>query len=260
MLKEEIIGYETDGAVSASRPSAGFLKESKGMSRHLKQDLEEAYHRLLGLSGQVEEMINKAVRALTERELALASEVVSSDEDIDRIEVSIEEECLKMLALHQPVAADLRRLTTMMKINNDLERIADLACNVAERSSELNTHATFPIPELLKDMAAACIGMVKDGLDSFVNLDIDLAYRVIHTDDKVDRMNVQVIDELTSYMQENPESVEAAIHCFSASRCLEQVADHAVNVAEDVIYMVNGVIVRHQHANLRADTKSEPRE
>ena len=217
------------------------------MSRHLKQDLEEAYHRTLALSGQVEEMINKSLRALMARQQDTATEVIASDEEIDRIEVRIEEECLKMLALHQPVAADLRRLTTMMKINNDLERIADLACNIAERAIDLIGHPTFPIPELLRDMASDAIAMVRDSLDAFVNLDIDLAYRVIEKDDVVDDVNVKVIDEVTSLMQQDDVWLEPALHTFSASRCIEQIADHAVSVAEDVIYMVNGVIVRHRH-------------
>lgn len=217
------------------------------MSRHLENDLEDAYHRLLALSGQVEEMIHKAVKALMDRQVALATEVIALDEDVDKTEVSIEEECLKMLALHQPVAADLRRLTTMMKINNDLERIADLACNVAERASSLIDHPEFPIPDMLSDMAAESIGMVRSGLNAFVNLDIDLAYNVIKSDDSVDELNVKVLDELTVVMQRDSNWLDPAIHCFSASRSLEQIADHAVNVAEDVIYMVKGVIVRHRH-------------
>ncbi len=217
------------------------------MSRHLKNDLEDAYHRLLALSGQVEDMIGKALKALMDRRLALADEVIVFDETVDQIEVRIEEECLKMLALHHPVAADLRRLTTMMKINNDLERIADLACNVAERASDLIAHGQFPIPELLSDMATEATSMVRNSLDAFVHLNIDLAYRVIRTDDSVDAMNVQVIDQLQVAMAEDSNMIAPAICCFSASRSLEQIADHAVTMAEDVIYMVNGVIVRHKH-------------
>ncbi|MEM7476275.1 MAG: phosphate signaling complex protein PhoU [Planctomycetota bacterium] len=217
------------------------------MSRHLKQDLEEAYHRILALSGQVEEMIDKAVRSLMDRKHTLATEVIEQDEEIDRIEVRIEEECLKMLALHQPVAADLRRLTTMMKINNDLERIADLACNVAERATDLIEHQEFPIPDLLRDMASDSSAMVHDSLDAFINLDVDVAYQVIRRDDQVDAMNVRVINEATNLMRENTDWLEPALLTFSASRSIEQIADHAVNVAEDVVYMVNGVIVRHRH-------------
>jgi phosphate transport system protein len=225
------------------------------MSRHLSQDLEEAYHRVLALSGQVEEMFNQAIRALMGRQFELAANVIARDEEIDKIEVRIEEECLKMLALHQPVAADLRRLTTMMKVNNDLERIADLACNVAERATDLIEHESFPIPELLRDMASEAIAMVRDSLDAFVNLDIELAYRVIHRDDAIDEMNVEIIDQVTGLMQQDTLWTEPALYSFSASRSIEQIADHAVNVAEDVIYMVNGVIVRHRHN----DPKLRPR-
>jgi phosphate transport system protein len=222
------------------------------MSRHLSQDLAESYHRLLALSGQVEEMIAKAAKAMMGRQLDVAKDVVAADAEIDRLEVRIEEECLKMLALHQPVAADLRRLTTMMKVNNDLERIADLACNVAERASDLIEHPGFPIPGLLNDMATESIGMVRESLDAFVNLDIDLAYQVIQKDDAIDEVNVQVIDEVTGLLKSNPtEWVDPALFSFSASRSLEQIADHAVAVAEDVIYMVNGVIVRHRHNDPR---------
>ena len=217
------------------------------MSRHLSQDLEEAYHRILALSGQVEEMFNQAIRALMGREYELAVNMIALDEEIDRVEVRIEEECLKMLALHQPVATDLRRLTTMMKVNNDLERIADLACNIAERATDLIEYPSFPIPELLRDMASEAISMVRVSLDAFVDLDIDLAYRVIQKDDAIDAMNVEIIDQVTQLMQRDPAWTEPALYSFSASRSIEQIADHAVNVAEDVIYMVNGVIVRHRH-------------
>ncbi|MEZ6136141.1 MAG: phosphate signaling complex protein PhoU [Pirellulaceae bacterium] len=219
------------------------------MSRHLKQDLEEAYHRLLALSGQVEDMINLAVKSLMDRDLQTASQVIALDSKIDSSEVRIEEECLKMLALHQPVAADLRRLTTMMKINNDIERMADLACNVAERASNLMHDASFVTPELIRTMAEETIGMVRDSLNAFVNLDIELAYSVIHRDQTVDGLNVKVIDDLVKQMARS-EVVESALHCFSASRHLERIADHATNIAEDVVYMVNGVIVRHRHAEL----------
>ncbi len=217
------------------------------MSRHLMQDLEEAYQNLLALSGQVEEMIHLSVKSLMERDSKTASHVISLDSIIDRREVRIEEECLKMLALHQPVAADLRRLTTMMKVNNDLERMADLACNIAERAAQLCAMTDFPIPGLIRQMADQTIEMVQDGLKAFVNLDIELAFGVIQKDDAIDAANVHVIEELSALMRNHSEWVDAALHCFSASRHLERIADHATNVAEDVIYMVNGVIVRHRH-------------
>lgn len=217
------------------------------MSRHLQHDLEQAYHHLLTISGQVEEMIDKAVKSLVERRRELADQVIGRDREIDQQEVRIEEECLKMLALHQPVAADLRRITTMMKINNDLERMADLACNIAERGYSLAPVPEFPIPDMINEMVLLATRMVRDGLNSFVNSDIDLAYSVISRDDAVDALNVKVIDQITELMMGNSQWVEAGLHCFSGARHLERIADHATNIAEDVVYMVNGVIVRHRY-------------
>ncbi len=217
------------------------------MSKHLNNDLEEAFHRLLALSGEVEEMINLSVKSLMDRDLDAAKRVIEADSSIDQTEVRIEEECLKMLALHQPVAADLRRLTTMMKINDDLERIADLACNVAERANGLLLQDDFPIPPLLESMARQVVSMVREALNAFVNFDTAKAQAVMAEDDNVDTANVRVIDELVELMQREPKWVEPALHCFSAARHLEQIADHATSVAEDVFYMVSGEIVRHQH-------------
>ncbi|MCY2974190.1 MAG: phosphate signaling complex protein PhoU [Planctomycetota bacterium] len=216
------------------------------MSRHLSQDLSEAFHSLLRLSGQVEEMIGLAVKALVERNDALALEMIERDEDIDQNEVRIEEECLKMLALHQPVAADLRRVTTMMKINNDLERMADLACNIAQRAHSVSPFPDFHIPVDLHQMAGMAASMVRQSLDAFVNQDMDHAYQVISADDRVDAMNVKVIDQLVEIMKRHPESISTVLHCFSASRHIEQIADHATNIAEEVVYMISGIIVRHR--------------
>jgi phosphate transport system protein len=220
------------------------------MSLHLSQDLEEAYSSLLRLSGQVEDMIALAVKSLVERQGALASDVVNRDTQIDRAEVRIEEECLKMLALHQPVAADLRRITTMMRVNNDLERIADLACNIAQRANSLCSHPDFPIPSGINQMASMIAKMVRASLDAFVRRDTDLARSVIEEDDTVDAKNVEVIETLARLMAQDHTQIDAALHCFSAARHLEQIADHAVSIAEDIIYMVDGVIIRHRQAQL----------
>jgi phosphate transport system protein len=219
------------------------------MSLHLSQDLDEAHNSLLKLSGQVEDMIALAVKSLVERRGSLAGEVIQRDTEIDRAEVRIEEECLKMLALHQPVAADLRRITTMMKVNNDLERIADLACNIAQRADSLCQFQEFPIPSGINEMATMITKMVRSSLDAFVHRDIELAKSVIEQDDPVDAKNVQVIEKLSQLMTEDTSKIVAALHCFSASRHLEQIADHAVSIAEDIIYMVEGVIIRHRQAS-----------
>lgn len=217
------------------------------MSRHFMNDFEQAYHALLALSGEVEAMIHLSVKSLMERDLTAAKQVIDADTEIDQTEVRIEGDCLKMLALHQPVAADLRRLTTMMKINNDLERIADLSCNIAERASGVVASGEFPIPELIRAMAIQVVSMVQDALNSFVNLDVEQANEVILRDNEVDESNVKVIDSLSALLSQDPQWVAPALHCFSASRHLEQIADHATSIAEDVIYMVSGDIVRHQH-------------
>jgi phosphate transport system protein len=222
------------------------------MSLHLSQDLTDAHNSLLKLSGSVEDMIASAVRSLVERRGALAAEVIGRDSQIDRSEVRIEEDCLKMLALHQPVAADLRRITTMMKINNDLERIADLACNIAQRADSLCPHPEFPIPPGISEMALMTTSMVRRSLDSFVQRNTVSARQVIEDDDKVDLKNVEVIHTLNSLMSRDNSQIAAAMHCFSASRHLEQIADHAVSIAEDIIYMVDGEIVRHRQALLRS--------
>jgi len=223
------------------------------MSLHLSQDLNEAHNSLLKLSGSVEDMIASAVRSLVERQGALAAEVIGRDSHIDRSEVRIEEDCLKMLALHQPVAADLRRITTMMKINNDLERIADLACNIAQRADSLCPHPEFPIPPGINEMALMTTSMVRRSLDSFVQRNTEQAHQVIKEDDRVDAKNVEVIETLNSLMSRDSTQIAAAMHCFSVSRHLEQIADHAVSIAEDIIYMVDGVIVRHRQILQRSN-------
>ncbi len=202
---------------------------------HLKQDLDEARVSLLKLSGMVEDMIALAVKSLMQRQGILASDVVRRDSEVDRAEVRIEEDCLKMLALHQPVAADLRRVTTMMKVNNDLERMADLACNIAQRADSLCPHPEFPIPSGINEMATMVTRMVRASLDAFIRNDAAMARSVIVMDDPLDAKNVQVIGVLAESIQKDPSQVEAALHAFSASRHLEQIGDLAVSIAEDVI-------------------------
>ena len=217
------------------------------MSRHLQKDVDAIHHRLLTLFGVVEQMIDKAVRALCEQKVDLAAEVIATDHEVNQAEVEIEEECLKILALHQPVAVDLRRVACVFKINSDIERIADLACNVAERAHCMHQHPYFPIPDELPLMAKQASKMVRMSLDSFVEGDVELAKKVIQMDAVVDEANLAVIDELQGLMKQDSNLVESALHCFSASRHLERIADHAENIAEDVIYFVDGEIIRHRH-------------
>lgn len=217
------------------------------MSRHLQRDMERMHREILNLSAAVEEMIDKSTLALCERRDSLATEVIDSDTGVDEREVQIEEECLKLLALHQPVAGDLRRIATVLKINNDLERIADLAESIAERAVNINRFPAFPIPDVLRMMAQLVMRMVRGALDAFVHLDAEAACAVLRMDNDVDRLNVEIIQLLTETMQRSSNLVEPALHCFSATRNLERIGDHATNIAEDVIYLVDGEIVRHQH-------------
>ena len=208
----------------------------------------------MSLFGLVEKMIDDAARALVEKQVDLAKKVIASDQQVDAVEVEIEEECLKILALHQPVATDLRRVTTVLKIIVELERMADLACNIAERAECMHQYSYFPTPEKLPEMVRQATLMVRMALDSFVDSDAVLAKKVIECDDAVDKNNLIIIAELKAMMCDDSSIAEAALHCFSASRHIERIADLAENIAEDVIYLVDGEIVRHKHQNL--DTKT----
>jgi phosphate transport system protein len=223
------------------------------MSKHLERDLDDLQKDLLALAASVEEAIHKAIRALQERDVPLAEEVIDGDNDIDEEENHVEEECLKVLALHQPVAVDLRRVAAVLLINTDLERMADLAEDIAERALALARWPAIPIPADLQRMTDLASSMVRQALDAFVNLDAKLARLVCRLDDEVDRYNKSIIDELIRLMQRSPDMVEPGLSLFSATRHLERIADHATNVAEDVIYLVEGAIVRHRPAAARGE-------
>ena len=220
------------------------------MSKHLQRDIDGLIKELLTISSMVEEMIDRATLALSERKYDLAEQVISSDEFVDRQEVHLEEECLKMLALPQPVAIDLRRIATVLKVNADLERIADLAVSIANRAKAISEHPAFVVPDRLSPMVVLATQMVRSAMDSFVNLDCTAARRILAMDHQVDQYNCEIIDELQALMQKQPNMIAPALHCFSGVRHLERIADHATNIAEDVIYLVEGEIVRHRHKNL----------
>lgn len=224
------------------------------MSKHLQRDVQKIHLSLMKLFGVVEKMIDDSTRSLVEHHLELVDEVLVADAIVNEMEVAIEEECLKILALHQPYAADLRRITTVLKINIDLERVGDLACNIAERAQSMHQYAYFPIPEELTPMVRRATQMVRMSLDAFVNSDSALAKQVIQFDSAVDEFNLSVISELRELMKQDSSLVEPALHCFSASRHIERIADHAENIAEDVIYLVDGDIVRHKHGNFASDS------
>jgi phosphate transport system protein len=212
--------------------------------------LEALEHEVLDQSSRVEEMIAKACQALVERRPDIAKEVIASELEINVREVEIEEDCLKILALHQPVAVDLRRTATVLKINTELERIADLAVNIAERTISLAEHPEFEIPAKLERMFVRASDMVHEALDAFVDQDVDAAREVCRRDDEVDDYNRRVIDELLATMRSRSDLVEAALHFFSVCRHVERIGDCATNIAEDVIYLVEGEIARHLYDNL----------
>lgn len=216
------------------------------MSTHLQREIDKLKKKILFMGAEVEDSLGKAVESLITRNPLLAEEVIKSDEDMDQLEVEIEEECLKILALHQPVAIDLRYVVAILKINNDLERIGDLGVNIAERAAYLSSHAPIDLPLDFRGMAELTQLMVKRSLDALVNLDTTLARQVRASDDEVDAMNRHMYVLLEDYIKDNPDRVSEALHLLSTSRHLERIADQATNIAEDVIYMSEGEIVRHQ--------------
>lgn len=217
------------------------------MSIHLIRDLDALHRLVLTMCGRVEDMIHAAVDALHHPEYERAREVVRMDDEIDALDVEIEEECLKLLALHQPVAIDLRRITTVMKISAELERVADLGANIAERALGIISSPEITVPDTMKEMSRQSLDMLHDSIDAYVQLDVRLARQVCRMDEGVDELNRQIIDELTQLMKQRPDLIEPSIHLFSASRQIERIADHATNIAEDVVYLVQGEIIRHRN-------------
>jgi phosphate transport system protein len=224
------------------------------MSKHLQRDLDTLQRDLLALAASVEEAIHKAIRALQERVTGEAKTVIEGDAQIDEEENQIEEECLKILALHQPVAIDLRRIAAALKINAELERMADLAEDIAERALHLAGLPPIPIPQNLQRMTDLTATMVRQSLDAFVNLDSRLARRVCRLDDEVDRYNDDIIREIIRIMEKSPAMVEPGLSLFSATRHLERIADHATNIAEEVVYLVEGIIIRHHPEAVQTET------
>jgi phosphate transport system protein len=216
------------------------------MRKHMQRDLANLRRDLLALASLVEETILKATRALQLRDVGLAREVIASDQQIDQEENLLNEECLKILALHQPVAIDLRLIASTMMITTDLERMGDLAEEIAERALSLASPPHLPIPSKLQRMTDLTTMMVRQSLDSFVNLNKEQAQAVLRMDDEVDRYNVEIIQEVMQEMRASPALIEAGLSMFSATRHLERIADHATNIAEDVIYLIEGEIVRHR--------------
>ncbi len=214
------------------------------MAIHLRRDLDRLQRDLLALASLVEETIHKAVRALAEGDVRLAREVIANDGRIDQDDNLLHEECLKILALHAPVAGDLRRIMAAMLITTDLERMGDIAEEIAERAIHIG--GKMKMPDKMGRMADLTTTMVHQVLDSFVNLNKEQAERVVRMDDEVDRYNREIISDLVDRMKASPELIEPGMSMFSATRHLERIADHATNIAEDVIYLISGEIVKHR--------------
>ena len=216
------------------------------MTRHFQNEIDRLKKKILRLAAMVEEALRRAVKAATEKNFKLADEVVSSDQAIDSYEIEVEEDCLKILALHQPVAADLRYVVAVLKINSDLERIADLAVNIAGRATDLNLRSiSTPSFDLVAMLDAATM-MVRQSVDALVKHDAVMAHEVIPKDDQVDDFYRDAHQYVKTQILAHPEDVGSLISLLSIARNLERIADHATNIAEDVIYMIEGDIVRHQ--------------
>lgn len=215
------------------------------MSVHLEAQTNKLKKSILSLSAIIEEAVRRSVKAVAERDPDLAREVIDGDPEVDRIEVEIEEECLKLLALYQPVATDLREVVAVLKINNDLERIADLAVNIAERAIELAANKPADIPFDLGAMSEKSMEMLRRCLDALVRMDPVLARSVCNDDEAVDEMNHNAARQTRAVIRENPEKLESMSSLMLVARHLERIADLSTNIAEDVIYCCQGVIVRH---------------
>ncbi|HEY3066523.1 MAG TPA: phosphate signaling complex protein PhoU [Methylomirabilota bacterium] len=215
------------------------------MARHFHDELEALKQTLLAMGALVEDQIRRVMRALVERDSELAQDVIERDRQVNAWDVEVDEKCVELLALYQPAASDLRFITTAMKIVTDLERIGDQAVNIAQRTLELNREPQLKPYIDLPRMADNAQRMVKESLDAFVARDTGLARRVCAEDSTVDDLKEQIFRELLTFMMEDPRTIPRAIRLIFISRFLERVADHATNIAEMVVYMVESKMVRH---------------
>jgi phosphate transport system protein len=215
----------------------------------MQKEFEKLKKALFSLSTLVEESVNRSVKAVIERDEGLAQKVIESDKEIDQMEVEVEEECLKILALHQPVASDLRYIVSVLKMNNDLERMGDLSVGISKNAIQVTQHASENLPFDLQPMAEMVRSMLKDSLDALVNLDVELARTVLAKDKQVDAMHHAMYGEAGKCTKATEDDIDCLLRLISIARNLERIGDHATNVAEDVIYLVDGEIVRHNAAN-----------
>ncbi|MDP2277727.1 MAG: phosphate signaling complex protein PhoU [Nitrospirota bacterium] len=223
------------------------------MSTVFERELEDLKGKVLKLGSMVEKAISDSIKSLVERNSKLAADVIDKDPQVNALDVEIDEECIRLIALRQPRAGDLRLITTAMKNTTDLERIGDLAVDISERALELNEEPQLKPYIDIPRMAEIAKGMVKDALDAFVKRDSALARDVLTRDDMVDNLNYQVFNELLFFMIQDPRNVSRAVKLTYISKYLERIADHATNIAEMVVYLVEGKIIRHMAVPERSE-------
>lgn len=230
------------------------------MATQKEQDIDALKEKLLKMGSIVEEAIKKSIKSLVERDNSLAISVIDGDRTINTYDVEIEEDCIKFLAKWQPTGSNLRFVTTAIKIITDLERIGDLAVDICERAIELNEEPPLKPYIDIPRMAEAAQKMLKDSLDAFVARDPDLAMRVCERDDFVDNINQQIFNELLLYMLKDPKNISRAVRLTYISKYLERIADHATNIAEMVVYMVKGKVIRHIECNVVQEDPDEAKD
>ena len=216
------------------------------MSVHLMREIAGLKKQIYGLSAVVEEHVRMAVRAVMRRDAVLAQSVINADDIVDQHEVTIEEECLKLLALHQPVANDLRFLVSVLKLNRDLERIGDLAVNIAKRAKFIAGQPPIELPFDVTVIAEKSQAMLHKSLDALINMDLNAARQLDTDDDEVDALNQEAFELVKDQIRLHPENLDLYLAMLNVSRHLERIADHAANLAEDVVYLIEGKIIRHQ--------------
>ena len=221
------------------------MRDSDRVVPHFQEQLATLKERLLVMGGLAEERVRAIMEALVERDLSLVERVQAGDEPLNQLHIEIDDRCFKLLALHQPMAADLRAIVSAVKINTDLERVGDLAVNIAEAAQRCI--ARPPVKKLLDipRMAGLAQSMQRDSLDAFVRRDLDLAQHVLDEDDTLDELKTQIFRELLTYMLQDPSTIEPSLDLILISRHLERIGDHATNIAEDVIFIVSAKDIRH---------------
>jgi phosphate transport system protein len=217
------------------------------MSVHLQKEIDKLKKQIVLLAGSVEKRVADAVKSIDQRDVQLAQQIKDSDQIIDQTEIEVEEECLKILALYQPVAMDLRFIVAVLKINSDLERIGDEAVNIAGRSLNINAYPRIEINFDLKTLTRNVMAMLKRSLDALVNMDSAMAHTVIDSDDEIDETVRILFQQVKNEIRRQPEKIDYIIEYMRINRHLERIADHATNIAEDIVYMIEGKIVRHNY-------------